>query len=181
MSTAAPQSDTISEFAPAVSAQIQHEIEHFLYQESRLLDERRYQEWITLFTDDSTYTIPVQVNREDDAEWETRSRAFDDTKQTLQIRVDRLGTEYAWAERPPSRVRHFISNVIVEPTSDLDEFSTLSNELIYRSRGEDTRYDLISARRVDRLRRSAAGWRIARRWVSLDQATVAVHNLAMFF
>lgn len=168
-------------FAPAVSAQVQHEVEYFLYQESRLLDERRYQEWVTLFSDDSTYVIPVQLNREDDTEWEARSRAFDDTKRTLQIRIDRLGTEYAWAERPPSRVRHFVTNVIVERTTDPDLFTTHSNELIYRNRGDETRYDLISAHRVDQLRRGLEGWQICGRRVSVDQTTVGAHNLAMFF
>ena len=35
------------------------EVEQFLYREARLLDERRFHEWLTLFTDDVRYWMPA--------------------------------------------------------------------------------------------------------------------------
>lgn len=158
-----------------------YEIEQFLYREARLLDERRFGEWIELFAEDARYVMPVRLNREDGAAWESHSKSFDDTRQTLAIRVNRLRTEYAWAEQPPSRVRHFITNLITETTPDPGELIARSNELIYRSRGDVTDFNIISAQRVDRVRRTDAGWKIAHRWVALDQSTLSTHNLSMFF
>ena len=40
---------------------------------------------------------------------------LDETKETLTARVARLETGMAWAEDPPSRTRHLISNIEVEP------------------------------------------------------------------
>ncbi len=174
-------------FAPAdslgalIPLETHYQIEQFLYRESRLLDERRFDEWIELFTDDCRYVMPVRLNREDGAAWESHSKSFDDTRQTLAIRVRRLSTEYAWAEQPPSRVRHFITNLITETTQDPAELTARSNELVYRSRGDSTEVNIISAQRVDRLRRTDAGWRIAHRWIALDQSTLSTHNLSMFF
>jgi 3-phenylpropionate/cinnamic acid dioxygenase small subunit len=157
-------------------------IEDFLYAEARLLDERRFEEWVELFADDGRYEIPVRVTRENGAEWELAptARIFDDTKQTLEIRVRRLRTDFAWAEQPPSRTRHFVTNVIVEATSEATEYLAVSNMLVYRSRGESTVADLISAQRRDRLRRTDDGWRFVHRWAALDQSNVNAHNLSIF-
>ena len=179
--TIADTSSALADGAATVDAETYHRICQFLYRESRLLDNREFERWADLFTDDSRYIIPVRLNRDGGADWESKSRSFDDTKQTLKIRVDRLGTEYAWSEQPPSRVRHYITNVEVERTDVENEVVARSNELIYRSRGDSTENDLLSAQRVDTLRETSTGWRIAHRWVALDQCTLSAHNLSMFF
>src|SRR5262249_21950845 len=80
----------------------------FLYHEAELLDERRYHDWLALFTDDAEYWAPVRENvlgREvaDELAGPDESAYFEDTKQTLEQRVRRLDTGTAWAETPPSR------------------------------------------------------------------------------
>ena len=45
--------------APAdVPAEAYHRIAQFLYREARLLDERRYDDWQSLWTDDGMYWMP---------------------------------------------------------------------------------------------------------------------------
>ncbi len=39
------------------------EVEQFLYREARLLDERRFHEWLELFADDVRYWMPVRMSR----------------------------------------------------------------------------------------------------------------------
>ena len=39
------------------------EVEQFLYREARLLDERRFHEWLDLFTDDVHYFMASRTNR----------------------------------------------------------------------------------------------------------------------
>ena len=50
----------------------------------------------------------------DDAGREDKLAILDETKETLRGRVARLDTGMAWAEDPPSRTRHMISNIEVE-------------------------------------------------------------------
>ncbi|HEY9523330.1 MAG TPA: 3-phenylpropionate/cinnamic acid dioxygenase subunit beta [Thermopolyspora sp.] len=167
---------------PTVDREIRESIRDFLYLESKILDERRFRDWLTAFADDAKYEIPVRVTREKLAEWELSptSRIFDDTKRTLEFRVERLETDFAWAEQPPSRTRHFITNILVEPTERPDEFLAHSNCLLYRSRGDDPTPSLFSAQRRDLLRRDGDGWLIVHRWAAIDQAMINAHNMSIF-
>ena len=46
-----------------VTPELQQEIEQFLYHESRVLDDRRYEEWFKLLADDLHYFMPTRYNR----------------------------------------------------------------------------------------------------------------------
>jgi len=153
----------------------------FLHLEAELLDCGRYEEWFGLLTDDITYQVPVRVTRERGAGSEFSDSMFllDENKTTLGIRIKRLTTGAAWAEDPPSRVRHFVSNVRVAPTAHADEVAVRSYLLVYRNRGSDPGHDLLSGERFDVLRREASELRLASRRVLLDQATIGTKNLAI--
>ena len=43
--------------------EIIREVEQFLYREARLLDARRFHEWLELLTDDVRYWMPVRTSR----------------------------------------------------------------------------------------------------------------------
>lgn len=158
------------------------EIESFLFEEAELLDDGRFHEWLALCAEDIRYTIPVRLSRER-GHGESNSTVmthWDDDYTGLQMRVLRLDTEYAWAEDPPSRIRHFVSNVRVRPVDGSDELDARSDLLVFRNRGDSQKHDLISAERHDRIRRTKTGLRLARRRVVLDQAVLGTHNLAFF-
>lgn len=172
----------MTETLARVSQEVRDSIRDFLYLESLALDERRFRDWLAMFADDGRYEIPIRVNREKLADWELSptGRIFDDTKETLEVRVNRLETEFAWAEQPPSRTRHYIANVLVEPTDTPGEYLVLSNSFVYRSRGTEAEPNLFSAQRRDRVRRDGEGWLFVHRWTALDQALVNAHNLSIF-
>src|SRR5688572_11640103 len=103
-----------------VDAELQREIEQFLYEEAELLDDRRLHDWLALLTDDIRYRMPTRDNRvrreqSKELSGETEMAYFDDDKRTLVQRVKRLDTGLAWAEDPPSRTRHLVTNVRIEP------------------------------------------------------------------
>lgn len=83
--------------------------EHFLYHEARLLDERRFDEWLTLFEDESVYSLPIG-----DTESELEPSIVHDTRARLEERVFRLNETRAYAQEPPSRTQHNITNVTVD-------------------------------------------------------------------
>ena len=169
---------------------VKDDVEQFLYREAELLDERRYEEWLDLFTEDAHYFMPMRRNvPRDEPEREfTRAGAdvnwFDEGKDTLARRVQQILTGVHWAEEPPSRICHMISNVQVlaaRPAgSSPDEVSVKSRFLVYRNRVE-TETDFLVGKREDLLRRVNGGWKIARRKIVLDQNVLLAKNLTVFF
>ncbi len=176
---------------------ITRDIERFLYREARLLDERRFHEWLELLTDDIRYWMGTRSNRyprsskaiaildpsryvEEDVTGDDELAILDETKDTLKARVARLDTGMAWAEDPPSRTRHFISNVDVEPGDGTAEFKVHANFIVYRSRAE-TEEDFYVGARQDLLRRVGGDWKIARRRLILDQNVLTAKNVSIFF
>lgn len=165
---------------------LQFEIEQYYYREAELLDDRRFAEWLDLFSDDTRYWMPTRSNRqlrEQDKETSADGEfaLFDDTKRTLGWRVRQLSSFTHWAENPRSRTRHLISNVRIAPRQDYGELEVKSNFICYRNRLQDE-VDIWAGERSDLLRRDAQyAWRIARRKVLLDQNVVLSKNLSVFF
>jgi len=163
-----------------------HEIHDFLVHEARLLDDRSFHEWLNLFTDDVVYWMPERfnsLNMTDPADGISKPgdlALFEETKETLHTRVARLATGLAWAEVPPSRTRHLVTNVQVEPSDREFEVSVRSNFLIYRTQLEHSQ-DLFVGMRDDVLRKVDGKWKIARRTILLDQAVLSSANLSVFF
>ena len=162
-----------------------HQVQDFLYREAELLDERRYEEWLDLFTEDARYFMPMRRNvPHDEAEREfTREGAdvnwFDEGKDTLTRRVKQIRTGIHWAEEPPSRICHMVANVQVLHSSD-NELGVKSRFLIYRNRVE-TETDVLVGKREDLLRRVNGSFKIARRKIILDQNVLLAKNLTFFF
>jgi p-cumate 2,3-dioxygenase subunit beta len=107
------------------------EVEDFLYREAALLDAWRLDEWLSLFAEDGTYEIPAP----DDPDGKSDSSLFvvADDFARLKDRVVQLLGDKAWAERPRSRTRRILSNVIAKelPTGEVDVWS---NFVVYRTR-----------------------------------------------
>ena len=164
---------------------LRREIEDFYYHEAELLDDRRLREWFDLLADDIRYWMPIRHNpleRPADLSAELAQPGegfyFDDTKESLRIRVERADARNAWAEVPPSRTRHLITNVRIK-SDDGREIEARSNFLVYRTRME-TDQDLFVGTRDDRLRRVDGGFRIGRRTIILDQAVLSAKNISIF-
>jgi 3-phenylpropionate/cinnamic acid dioxygenase small subunit len=182
---------------PIADYNLIREVEQFLYLEARLLDERRFHDWLQLLTDDIHYWMGNRTNRypksskaiaildpdrydEDDRAKEDELAILDEDKSTLSARVARLDTGMAWAEDPPSRTRHLITNIEVEPGDAEAELEVYSNFIVYRSRSE-TEQDFYVGGRRDVLRRVDGAWKIASRKVTLDQNVLLAKNVSIFF
>jgi 3-phenylpropionate/cinnamic acid dioxygenase small subunit len=164
--------------------ELQYEVEQFLYREADLIDERRFDDWLALLADDLEYWMPVRSTRslgDESNEFAKpgESAFFDDDKESMQQRVRKLYTGYAWAEDPPSRTRHIVSNVRIAGRSN-DVVDVRCNFMLYRSRLAADE-DLWVGRREDRLRRNGESFLIARRHIYLDHVSLASKNLSVFF
>jgi 3-phenylpropionate/cinnamic acid dioxygenase small subunit len=169
---------------------LKEEIEQFLYREAELLDDRHYEEWLELFAEDAHYFMPMRRNVPHNEPEREFTRAgmdvnwFDEGKDTLTRRVKQILTGIHWAEEPPSRICHLISNVQVVTTTpasaEPSEVTVKSRFLVYRNRVE-TETDFLVGRREDLLRRVNGSWKIARRKIVLDQNVLLAKNLTVFF
>ena len=183
MSAAAPAARETA-MRLAERALLQHEVEQFLYAEGALLDARRYRDWLALIADDIHYWMPIRrtVSAADSQREFTKPgdmAFFDDDRTLLEMRVRKLEAGSAWSEDPPSRSRHFVSNVRIVGLAG-DEVSVEVAFHLYRTRLE-SEVDSWIGRREDLLRRVGASFQIARRHIFLDQTVIRSANMSTIF
>jgi ethylbenzene dioxygenase subunit beta len=155
-----------------------------LFVEARLLDEERFEEWLELLTDDIRYRMPL-VERRFRKDRSTPPAhgggfIFDDTKQRLALRINRLQSSYVWAEDPRNCVRRVISNVEIWQGAEPEQADVHSVVTIHRSRLDGMEKRLVAGRH-DLWQSSTEGWRLLSRDIQLDNAVVMDSNLNVFF
>jgi biphenyl 2,3-dioxygenase beta subunit len=185
---ASPSAETPADAWPGMDVtarmRLQYEVEQFLYAEAALLDARRYRDWLGLAADDIHYWMPIRrtVTVADlDLEFTRPGEMayFDDDFALLEMRVKKLEAGSAWSEDPPSRSRHFVSNVrILEVVGD--EITLEAAFHLFRSR-LNSEEDSWFGRRVDMLRRAGESFRLARRHLFLDQTVILAANMSTIF
>lgn len=137
------------------------EVEEFLFLEARLLDERRFEEWLALYTEDAVYWVPALTGQ---ASPNDQVSIFHDDRELMDVRVRRLRHPHNYAQMPPSRTRHLIGNVIVEQADGAGEIHARSNLVMAEFRADEQR--LFAAECRHRLRRAGGTFRIA--WKRVD-------------
>ena len=142
-----------------------------LDREARLLDERRFEEWLALFAPECLYWIPGSPDGGDPRKEVAIS--FDDRRQ-LEGRVYRLRTGYAWSQVPPSRTARLVSNVEVFATDRDDAWMVRSSFLISEFRADESR--VLSGWSAHRLARGSDGWRILIKQVNLIDCDQNLRN-----
>ena len=171
--------------------EIKREIEEFLYDEANLLDERRFKEWLDTLAEDLRYFMPMEYNVKagEHATRELTQRDkhmswFNEGKWTLTKRAEQILTGVHWAEEPLSRVCRMVSNVqltAIETNAQGEmEVATSSRFLIYQNRCEYEQYFFVGDR-MDVIRRTADGWKLANREIRIHQNVLLAKNLTVFF
>lgn len=150
---------------PAAAAQ-------FLYHEARLLDERRFADWLDLWCDDALYWVPAGDETSDPTE--TVSLIFDDRRR-LARRVAQLTSGLHHSQEPSSRTVHFVANAAVTVSSD-GVLSVRSTLLVVEERGG---LRLWPASVSHLLRATGEGLRIARKTVVLVNGDEPLDTLAI--
>jgi 3-phenylpropionate/cinnamic acid dioxygenase small subunit len=153
---------------PSLSRQ---QAEEILFEEAQLLDERRYDEWLALLTDDAIYWVPcngegLDPNREISLIYDDHARLCD--------RIGRLGSGVAHAQSPPSKTCRLISNVQIEQRTD-DEAGITSAFFLYELR--HSRQRIFAGRYHYRLRFESGRWKIALKKAVLVNNDEVIDNL----
>jgi 3-phenylpropionate/cinnamic acid dioxygenase small subunit len=113
-------------------------VEAFLLREARLLDERRFAEWLALFSADALYWVPTQPGQRSPAEGLS---LLHETRALLEMRVARLERADVHVQTPPARTLHQVSGIEVLPSQDPRwEHEARSTLIMAERRGETARW-----------------------------------------
>ena len=114
----------------------EQDLAKLIRREARLIDEKRFDEWLALFTEDARYWVPAAPGQTDPLGH--NSLAYED-RLLLELRIERLKSPRAYSQRPPSRCLH----VLQEPEAEkLDyergEFLVRTPFLYTETRGDES-------------------------------------------
>jgi benzoate/toluate 1,2-dioxygenase beta subunit len=141
-----------------------------LEREARLLDERRFEDWLALFAPECLYWVPGTPGGDPRREVAV---CFDD-RRSLEGRIYRLRTGYAWSQVPPSRTARLVANVEVFRTAAPATFMVRSTFLVSEFRAGETR--CLAGWCCHRLTEQPDGWRIVVKQVNLIECDQALRN-----
>lgn len=159
--------------------QLRFAVEAFYRREIRVLQERRYQDWLALMDEAVTYRVPVTVHTEAGLVVEDNALGYYDEDMTLlKARVQKLESRRSWVENPPSRLRYFLQVLDIE-TGEGDELMVSSNLLLFQHRWNLDQH--FSGERRDVLLPHADGFRVKGRTVILDRQGFTAQGLSVFF
>ena len=155
--------------------------ERFLVREARLLDDDRFSDWLALLRPEIKIRVPVRQTRTVGTASEFSHTTFhlDEDRYSLEMRVARLATDFAWAENPRSRCRRFVSNVDARYRTPTD-IAVDSYLMLYRTRGDSGAHEILTGRREDVLVLVYERFHLHSRTVYLDQTTLPVSSLSVF-
>jgi 3-phenylpropionate/cinnamic acid dioxygenase small subunit len=131
--------------------------------EAHLLDDREYDGWLELFTEECLYWMPVDPEADDDGTM--RLNVFYDDRPSMEDRVTRLTSGNAFTEEPISLTARTFSAVQVESDEAGDGCAVRSNFVLVTLRLGEQR--VFGGRCLHRLVRQDGELRIAAKRVSL--------------
>ena len=149
---------------------------YFVYREARLLDQHRFDEWLTLFADDGKYWMPLEWGQTDARL--TASLMYED-KLLLGIRVERLRGNRTFSQKPKSRCHHLIQKPHIELRDDAANTYVTWTPMHY----VETRLDeqtLFAAWATHTLRVEGGQLKIKLKRVDLVNCDAAFGNIQLF-
>ncbi|MFK8047531.1 MAG: aromatic-ring-hydroxylating dioxygenase subunit beta [Halioglobus sp.] len=186
----------MSNIAFETSPEQQRSLERFYHYEARLLDNRQYQQWLTLISEDIAYVMPsrvnVQVNNRDRGEEgmisiERELEGVDsmgcpireENYIHLMVRVERAYKVNSWSENPPARTRRIIGNVELMSVQG-EEYQVINNFHLYYARPGSENF-IYSGQRRDQLLVDDNSYKLKHRKIIMDYASIDVPTLGLLF
>lgn len=138
--------------------------------EAELLDDRKYVDWLDLYTNDSYYWVPLREAQEDPA----KLNLIYDDRRRMEFRIERLTGGFAHAQLPPSRTTRVISNFKIGPEVD-GVVEITSKFVLFEVRREVQ--TIFGGRYAHRIRPGPGGLRICSKRVDLVNSDTRHGNL----
>ncbi|KEQ13121.1 aromatic-ring-hydroxylating dioxygenase subunit beta [Endozoicomonas numazuensis] len=180
---------------PEINLELISRVEQFYFREARILDNRQFNQWLTLLTEDIRYTIPSRHVPQPDLQ-KKETEAFLSVEQELSqgletpyrdedflilsIRAMRAFKSNSWTDSPPARTRRFVSNIEVLASEQPGCFEVFSNLMVSYSRHQQDNF-FYTAQRKDLIKPEEESFKIAKREVILDWNVITAPSLSIFF
>jgi 3-phenylpropionate/cinnamic acid dioxygenase small subunit len=159
-------------------------LEQFLYHEAMLLDEKRWQEWLALYTDDCFYWVPSVVGQEDPV---NTISLYAEDRMRLEMRAIRLAHPRAFSQDLPTRMSHIVGNVMLDPDGGRGAGGGMSPkaDLVVRSTAHILEYRREEQRLFGGtvrhwLRRTAGDFKIAMKRIDLINCDAPMEVVQLF-
>ncbi len=149
--------------------------EAFLIHEGRLLDERRFRDWMALFDEDGFYWVPARADQNDP--YSSASLFFDD-RDLMTTRIDRLEHPEIHVQTPPSRTNHLIGNIVIEEADEAGGLYLVSSSVWMAEYRLDVQR-IFSGRQFHRLRKNGTTFAILLKRVHLINCDAAFEAMAV--
>lgn len=161
---------------PGALAVAPPDVQEIIWHEAQLLNERRFEEWLELFTEDAIYWVPERPGQQDGAR--EPSLAYYDAE-LLQAHIARLRHPNVYSQKPPSLATRVVSNILMEKAEQAGEAAVRATFVMLEYRNFEQR--VFGGELEYRLRRLEGQWRIARKTVRLVNAGYPFANLGVPF
>jgi len=151
-----------------VSVKAQHDAEQFLYRQAALLDDKRWQDWIDLFTADGVYWMPPDASYQT---WDGQPAIFAEDRDLMAVRMKRVLHPDAWSQKPLWGTNHVLSNVIVDKAAKNGDLVVRSRFHMLELRRDDVRH--FAGQYTHHLKKAKGGYRIKLQRVDMTNAQAA--------
>jgi ethylbenzene dioxygenase subunit beta len=168
--------DTTAATASSSSARPAREVlELFLIREAKLLDERRFREWMELFAEDGAYWVPAAPNQESPF---NHASLFYDDRTLMKTRIDRLEHPRIHIQTPPSRTAHLVGNTLIEEI-DAAKGEVVVSSTVMMVEYRDDSQRTFAGRQFHRLRHTDDDYKIVLKRVNLINCDSAFDAMAV--
>ncbi len=151
-------------------------VEQFLFQEARLLDERRWDEWLELFTPGGMYWAPLERGQTDPI---NRVSIFYENAMLRSVRARRLNERNAWSQQPVAQTQHLVGNVQIDAIAD-DGASITVRSVFQMVEWHRSEQRLLAGTYTHSLRAEDSGFKIALKRIDLVNCD-AIHDALELF
>jgi len=149
----------------------------FIAHEARLLDERRWDEWLALFAEDGRYWVPLAGAGQ--ADRVTYNSLADEDRLLLALRVERLKNPRAHSQHPPSRCQHVLQPaMVIGGDAQRGEYELRTPFVYFESRG--ARQTVLAGTYRHRLIDVEGALRIWQKRVDLLEADTPLPTIELF-
>lgn len=146
-----------------------------VYHEARLIDEKRFEEWYGLYTEDALYWMPLTRGQ---PLGEAHTSLFYEDKLLLKVRIERLRHPNAFSQRQPSFCQHVLQQPVLESGDPESGQCVIRTPFLYMEARLDQQL-LLGGVVFHHLVMQAEGWRIRMKQVELLNREAALPSIQL--
>jgi len=122
----------------ALPFELERMLTRFVFEEARLLDQRQFADWLSLFAPEGLYWVPSEPGQISPTD--TLS-LFCERRPLLAVRIERLTHPNHFAQQPVTRTHHHVSGVLAQRSSQPGiDFEVHASLIVAESRADDQRW-----------------------------------------